>query len=218
MNLLAQLAHTVLGLFYAYELPTLFFAILIEEAGVPIPIPGDALVMLAGAEPHGSIIDVIATISVSSLAVFLGSSVLYAIARRGGNILLVKYGKYVHLHELRLVHMKVWLEHRGRFAIIVGRLIPGLRIPTTVLAGSSGVAYREYAVTAAIAAFVWSGFYFVVGGALGQAAPLVWVIAAELLDSFPRWLVVLSFLLLAIGIAAGWQAHKWLPRHVANGQ
>jgi membrane protein DedA with SNARE-associated domain len=202
VNILEQLAQTVLSFFHVYELPTLFFAILIEEAGIPIPIPGDALVMLAGAEPHTGLQHAIAAISVSSLAVFLGSSVLYAVMRRGGNPLLIKYGKHVHLHEHRLNRLKSWLENRGRVAIIVGRLIPGLRIPTTVLAGTSGVAYREYALTAAIAAVVWSCFYYSVGGFLGQAAPVVWAIAADAVDDVPRWLVVAGMTLLVCAIGS----------------
>jgi membrane-associated protein len=216
MNILDQLAQTVLSFFHVYELPTLFFAILIEEAGIPIPIPGDALVMLAGAEPHTGLQHAVTAITVSSLAVFLGSSVLYAVMRRGGNPLLVKYGKYVHLHEHRLNRLKSWLENRGRVAIIVGRLIPGLRIPTTVLAGTSGVAYREYALTAAIAAVVWSCFYYAVGGLLGQAAPVVWVIAADGIDDVPRWLVVVGLWLLAIGAISGWQVRKQMRRRMVT--
>jgi len=214
--MLDQLAQIVLSFFHVYELPTLFFAILIEEAGIPIPIPGDALVMLAGAEPHTSLQHAVAAIGISSLAVFLGSSVLYTVMRHGGNPLLVKYGKYVHLHEHRVSRLKAWLEHRGRIAIIVGRLIPGLRIPTTVLAGTSGVAYREYALTAAIAAVVWSCFYYAVGGLLGQAAPVVWAVAAGAVDDLPRWLVVVGLWLLAIGAVSGWQVRKQMRRRIVT--
>ena len=98
MNILSQLAQIVLGLFHAYELPALFIAIAIEEAGIPIPIPGDALVMLAGAERHSTPGHAIAVIAVSSVAVFLGSSLLYVVMRRGGHPLLVKYGKLPACH------------------------------------------------------------------------------------------------------------------------
>ena len=37
IHLLHDLAHLLLGLFNAHELATLFLAILIEEAGIPIP-------------------------------------------------------------------------------------------------------------------------------------------------------------------------------------
>jgi membrane protein DedA with SNARE-associated domain len=212
MNILSQLAQIVLDLFHAYELPALFIAIAIEEAGIPIPIPGDALVMLAGAERHSTLGHAVAVIAVSSVAVFLGSSLLYAVMRRGGHPLVVKYGKYLHVTEQRITTMKTWLEHRGRLAIIAGRLIPGLRIPTTVLAGSSGVSYRGYAGTAAIAAVVWSCFYYVVGAILGRAAPVALAIVADALDDLPRWLVVAGLVLLATGAICGWQVRKRLSK------
>jgi membrane protein DedA with SNARE-associated domain len=219
VNILGQIAQFVLSFFHAHELPTLFIALLIEEAGIPIPIPGDALVMLAGAQGHAPLFHAFAVIGVSSLAVFLGSSLLYMVMRRGGHPLLLKYGKHIHLNERRLARLKVWLEHGGRVAIIVGRLIPGLRIPTTVIAGSSGVAYREYAVTAAIAAVVWSSFYYVVGGVLGQTAPVVWAVVANALDDIPSWLVIAGLLLVALGAAiSGWHVRKQrLARRVGAG-
>jgi membrane protein DedA with SNARE-associated domain len=212
LNILSQLAHIVLDLFHAYELPALFIAIAIEEAGIPIPVPGDALVMLAGAEAHSTPAHALAVIAVSSLAVFLGSSLLYAVMRRGGHPLLVRYGKYLHITERRVANMKTWLERRGRLAIIAGRLIPGLRIPTTVLAGSSGLSYREYAGTAAIAAVVWSCFYYAVGGILGRAAPVAWAIVADALDALPSWLVFAGLLLLATGAIGGWQIRRRLSK------
>ena len=209
MNILGQIAHIVLAFFHAHELPTLFIAILIEEAGIPIPIPGDALVMLAGAEHHAPLLHAFAVIGISSLAVFLGSSLLYLVMRRGGHPLLLKYGKYIHMNERRLARVKVWLEHRGRVAIIVGRLIPGLRIPTTVIAGSSGVAYREYALTAAIAAVVWSSFYYAVGEFLGQTVPIFWAVVANTLDDIPSWLVIAGLLAVALGAAiSGWHVRR----------
>jgi membrane protein DedA with SNARE-associated domain len=168
--------------------------------------------MLAGAERHSTPGHAIAVIAVSSVAVFLGSSLLYAVMRRGGHPLLVRYGKYLHVTEQRIATMKTWLEHRGRLAIIAGRLIPGLRIPTTMLAGSSGVSYREYAGTAAIAAVVWSCFYYAVGGILGHTAPVAWAVVADALDDLPRWLVVASLVLLATGAIGGWHVRRRLSR------
>ena len=205
--MLHQLAHLLLGLFNAHELATLFLAIVIEEAGIPIPIPGDTLVMLAGTQTPHSLGHTLAVVGVSSLAVFLGSSVLFAVVQRGGRPLLVKYGKYVLLNERRLAQMEAWFARRGRPAIILGRLIPGLRIPTTIMAGISGIAYSEFALSVAIAAVIWSAFYYTLGSVLGKTAPLVLALAADILDDVPRWLLVVSILILLAG--AGLGATTW---------
>lgn len=207
IHFLHQLAHVLLGLFYAHQLATLLVAIVIEEAGIPIPIPGDTLVMLAGTQTPHTIGYTLAVVGVSSLAVFLGSSVLFAVVQRGGRPLLVKYGKYVLLNERRLAQMEAWFARRGRAALILGRLIPGLRIPTTIMAGISGIAYSEFALTVAIAAVIWSAFYYTIGSALGKTAPLVVALAADVLDAVPRWLLVLCILILLV--SAGLGATTW---------
>jgi membrane protein DedA with SNARE-associated domain len=217
--LLHELAHLLLGLFNAYELVTLFLAILIEEAGIPIPIPGDTLVMLAGTQTPHSLGHTLAVVGVSSLAVFLGSSALFAVVQRGGRPLLVKYGKYVLLNERRLAQMEAWFAHRGRPAIIVGRLIPGLRIPTTIMAGISGIAYSEFALTAVIAAVVWSAFYFLLGSVLGKTAPLLLALVADALDDVPRWLVVLGIVILLASAGLGattWRIHQLRLRRLRH--
>ena len=87
---------------------------------------------------------------------------------------------------------KQWFARRGRSAIILGRLIPGLRIPTTIMAGLSGMAYSEFALSLAIAAVIWSAFYYTLGSVLGKTAPVVLALAADILDDVPRWLLVLA--------------------------
>jgi membrane-associated protein len=139
MPIVGDLIHVLLHFFYTHELLTLFVALLIEEAGIPIPIPGDTLLMVAGAEPHKTIWSGVMAVAVSSLAVFLGSSLLYSVMRRGGRPFLLKYGRYLHINQRTLGRVEHWFCQHGRKTVIIGRLIPGLRLPTTIVAGISGL-------------------------------------------------------------------------------
>jgi membrane protein DedA with SNARE-associated domain len=150
-------------LFAAYGMPALFGLVLIEEAGVPLPLPGDTLVMAAGAAARPTIWLLLEVVLVASIAVFVGSSALFALIRWRGKPFLLKYGKWLHLTQTRLERAERWFVVRGRAAMILGRLIPGMRIPTTILAGLSGMSYREYAISASIAALVWSSIYVTLG-------------------------------------------------------
>ncbi len=49
---------------------------------------------------------------------------------------------------------------------MLGRLIPGLRTPTSVMAGLSGVPYRVFMPSTALAAIIWAAFYYFAGSAL----------------------------------------------------
>ena len=213
IQFLRELANLLLGLFHTHELATLFLAILLEESGFPIPIPGDTLVTLAGIQTPHTIGHAISVVGVSSVAVFLGSSVLFTVVRRGGRPLLTRYGKYVLLNERRLAQMEKWFARRGRAVVIVGRLIPGLRIPTTIMAGISGMAYSEFALTVAIAAVIWSAFYYALGSALGRTGPLILALVADVLDDIPRWFFVLGLVILLASACLGAISWRFQQRH-----
>ena len=182
MQILGKLAQLLLHFFYQHNFAAVFFFVLIEEAGIPIPVPGDSLVMLAGAKQHKTLGYDVSMILISSIAVFAGCSILYFIIRHKGRPLLDKYGRYIHLNERRLAMLERWFARHGRLAIIFGRLIPGLRIPTTIMAGLSDVPYSEFAPTAAIAAIVWSVFYFWIGLVIQREMRYFTALGAALLD------------------------------------
>jgi membrane protein DedA with SNARE-associated domain len=211
LHLIHELAHTLLILFHAYELPTLFIATLIEESGIPFPIPADTLLVLAGSQFSGNLQHAILVIAVSSLAVFIGSSILFFIMHRGGRPLLAKYGHYLHLKESHLESMEGWFVRYGRWTIIVARLIPGLRIVATVIAGISGMSYADYVPAAIIAAIVWSIAYYALGAVLGRELPIVRVAIVDLVVRSPRWAVELVsvLVLLAVLAACGWMVWRW---------
>jgi membrane protein DedA with SNARE-associated domain len=199
MQFVVGVSRLVLHAFYHHNFSVVFVLVLIEEAGIPIPVPGDTLVMLAGARPHKTFSYDIAMLLLSSLAVFIGSSILYFFMRYKGRPFLDRYGKYLHLSQRRLGMLERWFARHGRIAIIFGRLIPGLRIPTTVMAGLSDVPYSVYAPTAAIAAVVWSMIYFWAGVFIAAEWRIITGLTTGILDDFSEsviwiWLLVILFL------------------------
>lgn len=205
IDLLRQLTDALLNFFNVNKLPALFVLLLLEEAGIPIPIPGDTLILLAGTQTHTKLLrEGILVVLVSCGATILGSSALFGIMRKGGRPFLLKYGRYIRLSPERVARVERWLARHGRMAIVSGRLIPGLRIVTTVVAGLSDMAYRDFLVATSIAAVIWSAAYFWVGALFGRNAPFLISYATGLLDYVPKWILVLTicFLLLA-GVAGG---------------
>jgi membrane protein DedA with SNARE-associated domain len=214
MQLIDEFSRLILQFFHTNTFPALFVLILIEEAGVPIPVPGDTLVMFAGAAPHKTAWYVCAALAICSIAVFAGSSILFALMRRGGRPLLEKYGKYIHINERRLERLERWFVRRGPIALILGRLIPGLRIPTTVMAGLSGVSYAQYAPSAAIAAVAWSVIYFVLGIILGHEWQVITSFIAEVLDYVGGLALWIRVLLVFVSVIGGTWSVGWRVRHL----
>lgn len=213
LELIQALAQWLLNFYHAHQLPALFLLVLIEEAGIPIPIPGDTLVMIAGLQPGRSLFYDAGVIAVASLAVFIGSSILFAAMRHGGRPFLQRYGKYLHLHPDRLDRIERWFHKRGRVAIILGRLIPGLRIPTTVIAGLSGLPYRQYAQTCVIAAVIWSTVFFYLGVLVQHETHFIAAFVTDLIDYVSTPAVYLTLLLLLSIGGGGLQIHRRVRSH-----
>src|SRR5258708_34370839 len=74
MQSLSELGRMLFHFLSAHRLSALGILILLEEAGIPIPIPGDTLVMLAGAAPHQTGGYIALTLTLPSGAAFFGSA------------------------------------------------------------------------------------------------------------------------------------------------
>jgi membrane protein DedA with SNARE-associated domain len=122
----------------------LFLWLLLEEAGLPMPIPGDLVILAAGARIGRGQMNLAVAVVLVEAGTLLGASCLYWVARRGGRSVLYRYGKYLHLDAERLAYAEDFLRRRGFLAIVVGRIVPGLRITSTVAAGALGVPYRVF--------------------------------------------------------------------------
>ena len=122
----------------------LFVWLFLEEAGLPMPLPGDLIVLGAGTRLAHGRMDWAVALALVSIATVTGSSILYWLSRRGGRPLLVRFGRYLHLDADRLARSEAFLERRGFLAVVIGRLTPGLRVATTVAAGALGVPYRQF--------------------------------------------------------------------------
>ncbi len=203
MTALAALGRAILAFVAAHQYPGLFLFLLIEEAGVPLPLPGDTLIMYAGVRSRdGGTIAALAILLVAAAAT-LGSSALYWLARRGGRPALARYGRFLHLHPDRVDRMEARFRRWGIWAIILGRLIPGLRTPTSVMAGLFGVPYRVFAPSTTLSALLWTLFYFYLGAFFEpQWRELLTVVTGDL-DASVGIAVLLG--LAAFVVAAVWR-------------
>ena len=122
----------------------LFVWLLLEEAGLPMPLPGDFIVLAGGARLGQGGTHWVVPLALVALATVLGSTALFWLSRRGGRPLLLRYGRFFQLDAERLARFEAILQRRGFLAVVIGRLTPGLRVATTVAAGALGVPYRQF--------------------------------------------------------------------------
>jgi membrane protein DedA with SNARE-associated domain len=175
-----------------YGLFALFLILTVEEAGVWLPLPGDVIILYFGyrlarsANPMPAAALVLLVITV---AVVCGSSLLYLVTRRWGRVIR-RLGRVLHIDERREQQIQSWIRGHGRWVVIVGRIVPGLRIPTTVVCGSAEMPFTQFLPAVSIAAFVWGlaylslgasgGYLFTEARALLRVESYLWRLAAGL--------------------------------------
>jgi membrane protein DedA with SNARE-associated domain len=145
----------------------LFAIILVEEAGVPLPVPGDLFILAMGFMAHANRAAFLPTAAIVTAATVLGASALYLVSRHAGRPLLVKVARRFGYTEERERALEAWLAARGASAVVVGRLVPGLRIVMTVVAGALRLDAKTFVVGTLVAGALWATIYFWIGYALG---------------------------------------------------
>ncbi|HEU4989363.1 MAG TPA: DedA family protein, partial [Gemmatimonadaceae bacterium] len=144
-----------------------FVGIFAEEAGVPLPVPGDVFIAALGASGRAGHASFVLSALVVCAATVLGSAVLFEFSHRVGRPLLNRVGHRVGFHGARVERVEKWLLSHGAASIALGRLVPGFRIVLTVAAGTLGMGRASFLIGAAIASLIWAGIYYWLGYLLG---------------------------------------------------
>ncbi len=143
--------------------------IAIEEAGVPLPAPGDLVIAFYGFRVRDDPIEIAKVILVCAAASTTGTLMPYAAARRWGMTAASWLSRSL---DISPEHMNTWADRiagNGFRAVLIGRLIPGLRVAMSVIAGTAGVPAPTYAAAVFVAATVyWTG-WVLLGAILGPA-------------------------------------------------
>jgi membrane protein DedA with SNARE-associated domain len=102
-----------------------FVYLAVEESGVPIPVPGDFLMLTLGGRARDGAIVLWQVIVAMEAGTVLGSSLLYLLARRAGRGLVERYCRYIGIGPVQLDRAEAQLYRRGAIAVVLGRLLPG---------------------------------------------------------------------------------------------
>jgi membrane protein DedA with SNARE-associated domain len=178
-----------------------FLLLFMEESGLPVPLPGDVMVMYAGYQVSLESIEYWQALIYFILVVAGGASILYWMARWFGMPLVARFGRYIHCPPSRLERVRPVMDKWGPLAIIFGRHIPGLRVPITLFAGILRFPYPIFVVSVMISTAVWASVFLLIGLRLGPEVHVLTHPHARI------WLMVLA---VVAGLAVGawwWRAH-----------
>ncbi|TME50590.1 MAG: hypothetical protein E6I60_11740 [Chloroflexi bacterium] len=144
--------------------------VFIEESGIPVPFaPGDLLLMIAGIAIASDTVEPFPMVAALLLATILGAMVGREVFAAVGRPALMRAAEALRFRPAleRATHL---LRRGGAPAVFIGRLIPGLRIHTTQVAGVSKMPRLTFAAGLIPSVFVYIGFFVGLGALVGQPA------------------------------------------------
>jgi membrane protein DedA with SNARE-associated domain len=164
---------------------------------VGLPVPDETLLTLTGYLVYKGSLKLVPAFLSAFLGSTVGISVSYIIGRTFGLYVLHRFGRYMHINEEKINKVHDWFERIGRWALLVGYYIPGVRHVFAIVAGTSKLEYWEFALFAYAGAFIWASTFFSIGYFFGDQ----WTVILEhmhknlILVSIIAVIVVLFFFL-----------------------
>ena len=171
--------------------------LLVKEAGVPIPIPGDLLVIGAGVATAGDPVAALGVLVAVLIAGYVGGSIQFVLARgalRGPLIaLLTRFG----LPHARIEALADRLRRGGARGVAIARATPGVRVPAIAASGVAALPMRSFAPGLVAGNTIFVGLHFLLGFVVG-------VPAVALIQGAAPLVAVGAFVALAVLGAVGW--------------
>ncbi|HKS96255.1 MAG TPA: DedA family protein [Terriglobia bacterium] len=151
--------------FHEYGYWTVFFGVMLENAG--LPVPGETVLLFAGFLAYHGHLRLGRAIVTAILGATIGDSCGYVIGRLGGTALISKLRgrflmsarRYDRAQQLALTH--------GHWAVFIGRFITGLRFLAGPFAGAFLMPYPRFLLFNFTGAVLWAATIGAVGFVFG---------------------------------------------------
>jgi undecaprenyl-diphosphatase len=195
----------VLSLIEQYGYLVVFFGVMLESTGVPLP--GETILLAAGFLAQRGHIDVGDAIVFGILGAVVGDQIGYWVGREGGRPFVLRWGHYVRITPERLARAEAFFERHGGKAVFLARFFAGLRVFGALVAGISRMRWGTFV------------FYNVLGGAVwATAVVLVGYLAGGSLGLVERWLGRATLVLAALVavVVSFYLAYRWAANNRAQ--
>jgi membrane protein DedA with SNARE-associated domain len=151
-------------------LVTLLALLLVKEAGVPIPVPGDLLVIGAGIAASGHGLEALGELGAIIAVGYVGGGVQFGLVRGTLRRPLLAILARVGVPAARLDALADWLRKHGARGVAVARMTPGLRVGAIAASGMAALRFPVFMRGLAAGNAIFVGGHFVLGIAIGAPA------------------------------------------------
>jgi len=151
----------------------LLIVVFVESGLIPVPLPGDSILFLAGAfcatsahskDPH---LNLAVVVLGSFVAAVVGSQLGYALGHRYGTRLFKSDARLFKTTYLEQANE--FFDTRGPRSVVLARFIPFVRTIIPILAGTGRMTVRKFFVANVVGASIWAVGISLLGFWLGKS-------------------------------------------------
>jgi len=144
----------------------IFFLLIFGIVG--LPIPDEWLLVLSGYLAFKDVLGLVPTLAVAMLGSAGGLTVSYALGRSSGNFMVRKYGKWLSIDDQKIQHAQRWFQNLGRWVLVVGPFVPGVRNLMGYIAGATKLRLPIFMRFAYLGAMISSTTFVTFGYVVGK--------------------------------------------------
>lgn len=158
--------HAIILFITKYSYAGIFIALSLGILG--LPIPDESLITFTGFLSSQGKLNIQLLLPVINAGTILGITVSYFLGKVVGSYVLDKYISNFLLSADHLKKTKFFYDKYGRYTLLIGYFIPGVKHLTAIFAGINNMPYRQFAIFAYIGAILWTTTFFILGYLLGH--------------------------------------------------
>ena len=133
----------------------IFGAMLLENAGVPLP--GETVTLLGGYAAGSGQLNVFGVMAAAAGGAMLGDNLGYWVGRRAGWGLILRVGRLLRQSPERLEQLREQFLRHSNASVLLGRFVAVLRVVAGPMAGAVGMPYPRFLLCNTAGALLWAG-------------------------------------------------------------
>jgi membrane protein DedA with SNARE-associated domain len=144
----------------------MFFLLVLGIVG--LPIPDEWLLVISGYLAFRNVLGLFPTLAVAGCGSAAGLTLSYVLGRTSGVFFIRRYGRWLSIDDQKVQRVQHWFQNLGRWVLVVGPFLPGVRNLMGYVAGASNLGIRVFVRFAYAGALLSSATFVMFGYFVGK--------------------------------------------------
>jgi membrane protein DedA with SNARE-associated domain len=145
----------------------IFLFVLIQETGLPSPLPNEYVLFFSGYLASTGVLHLYYVILAVVAADLIAGFLLYELFFHSGKLILQKRPKWIPIPFRKLARLSIRLRKSRKKNTFIGRLTPFIRGWVSVLSGLMQLPQKEFSIVLISTSILWASAYVCTGFLLG---------------------------------------------------